>query len=56
MFFAVSHSAAQVFQGEAPLGYVNVKYLEKALNTYSGDKQAVSDAVDLLLQVIFVSA
>jgi len=43
--------AFKVFQGEAPLGYVNVKYLEKALNTYSGDKQAVSDAVDLLLQV-----
>jgi len=43
--------AFKVFQGEAPPGYVNVKHLEQALMTYSGDRQAVSDAVDLLLQV-----
>ena len=29
----------QVFQGDAPPGYVNIKYLEKALGTYSNDKQ-----------------
>merc|ERR1712188_96080 len=43
--------AFKVFQGDAPPGYVNVKYLEKALNTYSGDKQAVTDGIDLLMQV-----
>merc|ERR1711988_931919 len=43
--------AFKVFQGEAPPGYVNVKHLEQALMTYSGDRQAVTDAVDLLLQV-----
>ena len=42
---------SQVFQGDAPPGYVNIKYLEKALNTYSGDKQAVTDGIDLLMQV-----
>merc|ERR1712166_1368046 len=43
--------AFKVFQGDAPPGYVQVKYLEKALNTYSGDKQAVTDGIDLLMQV-----
>jgi len=44
-------NAFKVFQGDAPPGYVNIKYLEKALNTYSGDKQAVTDGIDLLMQV-----
>jgi hypothetical protein len=47
--------AFKVFQGDAPPGLINVKVLEKALATYSGDKQAVSDAVDLLLQVTCMS-
>ena len=43
---------AQVFQGpDAGPNQINVKNLEKALLTYSGDKQAVAEAVDLLLQV-----